>query len=91
MTVNNLNELTNHSDLAIRKIEDVYYLLIGEDVYESNEIGAIIVNATGRDLSIDELCTRISKKFSFENTVQIRSDVDEYIEYLLAEGLLSRE
>ncbi|MCL2717464.1 MAG: PqqD family protein [Lachnospiraceae bacterium] len=91
MKVENLNELQRNKDFIIRKLDDVYYFMSGQDVFEANEIGATIVNAVGRDLSIDELCTRIAQKYSYDDLNQIRIDVDSYITFLLSEGVLLHE
>lgn len=91
MNITNLKELTRDKDLSIRKLDESYYFVINEDTYEANEIGATIVNAAGRDLSIDDLCIRISDKYVFDNFDQIKSDIVNYIEFLLSEGILINE
>lgn len=88
MIVTNLNKLNRNEDLNIRKLDEVYYFTIRGNAYESNEIGATIVNAVGRDMSIDELCIRIASKYAYNDINQIKSDIDSYIEFLLAEGIL---
>jgi len=88
MNIGNLNELKRDDKLIIRKLGDSYYLIIGESAYEANEIGATIVNATGKDLSVDDLVVKISEKYSFGDMNQIREDVVKYIEFLVSEGIL---
>ena len=88
MRVKNMRELGRNESLSIRKIERLYYLVTNQGVYEANEIGATIVNAVGRDLSIDDMCLRISQKYSHNNLEEIKNDIEKYIEFLLTEGIL---
>jgi len=88
MNVVNLNELDRNEDLNIRKLEDIYYFVIRGNAYEANEIGATIVNAVGRDMTIDELCSRIAKKYDNKDINQIKEDVNDYINYLLSEKII---
>ena len=91
MMVENLKDLTRNESLMLRKLNDNYYLLVESEAYEANEIGASIVNAVGRDLSISELCMKIAKKYSYDDVEQIKADVENYINFLLGEGLLIHE
>jgi len=87
-TIINLNQVKKNDNLVIRKLNDNYFFTIGGDAYEANEIGAIIVNAIGKDLSIDNLCERLSKKYSFDDCEKIKADVYEYLRFLYTERLL---
>jgi hypothetical protein len=91
MTIKNLSQLSRCEDLAIRKIEDTFYLVSVQGTYESNEIGATIVNAVGRDMAIEDLCQRLAEKYLDGDLMQIESDVNDYIAFLLTEGLLLNE
>ena len=88
MIIKNLNEVSRHEDLVMRKLEENYYLMVGADVYEANEVGATIVNAIGRDLLVEELCVKISQKYDFNDIEQIRNDVSSYMDFLINKGLL---
>jgi len=91
MNINNLKQLSRCGDLVIRKLEDEFYLISSYGTYAANEIGATIVNAVGRDLSIDDLCLKLTEKYSDCDIDQIRSDVNTYISFLVSEGVLSCE
>lgn len=91
MKISNLNEFKRNSSLVIRKIEGSFFFLVGQDAFEANEIGAIIVNLAGRDMSIEDLHLKISRKYSFNDLEQIRDDVNEYLEFLTNEGILLYE
>jgi len=91
MKITNMNELIRNENLTIRKLEETYYFIIGGEAYEANELGATIVNASGRDLPIVELCNRVSDKYNFDDIDQIKADVEDYVDFLLSEGILINE
>lgn len=88
MNIENLNQLTRHQDLIIRKLEKDYYLIMGQTVFETNEIGATIVNSAERNLPLSELCIKISEKYDNKNLGQIRKDIDDFINFTLSNGVL---
>ena len=91
MNIDNLVQLKRKDNLVIRKLDDVYYLLCGQDAYEVNETAATIVNALGRDLPVDELYAKLSEKYEFGDLEQIKTDVEFYLSFLLSEGLAVNE
>jgi len=91
MNIEKLDQLKRNEGVTMRKLDSTYYFISKQGTYEVNEIGATIVNALGRDLSINELCRKISEKYSFDDLNQIRHDVNNYIEFLLSEGILISE
>jgi len=91
MIVNNLIELKTYENISLRKINDTYYVIRGVETYELNEIGAIIVNALGKDITVEELCNRILKKYNHDNIEQIKLDVNTYINFLINEKIINHE
>jgi hypothetical protein len=89
--INNLNELKRNEKLAIRKVGDQFYLVCGRDCYEVNDIGAVIVNAIGKDMPISVLCEKLSIKYDFSDLEKIRQDVYSFIDFLVSEDLLKSD
>lgn len=87
--INNLNELKRNEKLTLRKVGDQFYMLCGTDCYEVNNIGASIVNAIGKDITISVLCEKLSGKYDFPDVEQIRRDVYSFIDFLISEGMLT--
>lgn len=83
MKVDNMNQLKRSDNTRIRKIELSYYLIKSGECYEINEIGALVVNAIGKDLSISKVCERLSKMYNYENLKVIECDVRKFIDYLI--------
>ena len=88
MKISNLIQLVRKEDATLRKLDDDYFILHGEDAYEVNETGATIFNALGRDMSIKELCTRLSQKYDSDDSNQIERDAYVFIDFLISEDLV---
>ncbi len=87
--ISNLNELVRNEKLSIRKVESQFYLLAGADCYKVNNTGVIITNAIGKDMTITELCKKLGAKFGYNDLVQIEQDVNNFIDFLIEEELVS--
>lgn len=87
--ISNLNQLYRQDNVRIRKIENVFYLVCGRACYEINETGALIVNAIGKDLSIDKVCEKLSQIYKYTEIEQIRDDVEKFIEFIVDNGIVN--
>ena len=87
--IDNLIQLKRKKQMQIRKLQDQFYLVGDGQCYELNITGAVIVNNIEKDITIDDLCKKISEKFSFPDIAQIRADVYSFIEFLCNEGIIS--
>jgi hypothetical protein len=83
-----MNELSRIGNTRIRRIEDAYYILSGRNCYEVNEIGAIIVNAVGKNLTMDEVCDKLASIYEFNDKDTINRDANEFIKFLLCEKII---
>lgn len=88
MTIDNMNQLSRINNSRIRKIEEHYYLINTGDCYQLNEIGALIVNAVGKDLPMARVYSRLSEMYGLDDIETIAKDVDDYINFLLKENVL---
>lgn len=88
MTINNMNQLSRTNNSRIRKIEEHYYLINKGECYQLNEIGALIVNAVGKDLPMDRVYSRLSEIYGFDDLDTIAKDVNNYVRFLLKENLV---
>lgn len=89
MMIQNLNQLSTNNRIILRKIQKQYYLIVGSSCYEINNTGASIVNVIGQDLSIQELCKKISVKYNFTDIAVIERNLIEFISFLIDEGVIS--
>lgn len=91
MNIKNLKQLSCNDRLNLRKIQNKYYLIAGRSCYEVNNTGASIVNVIGQDITLEELCEKLSTKYHFEDISIIKSDVIKFINYLINEGMITTE
>jgi hypothetical protein len=89
--IENLKDLKRNEKLAIRKVGEQFYIVCGHDCYEVNNIGATITNVMGSDISINDLCEKLSTKYEYKDIVKIQEDVSTFINFLLEEGLVTNE
>lgn len=87
----NFMELHRNTDVRLRKIDNIYYILSKNANYEVNETGAIILNHIGKDMTIDEFCTRLAKKCNFNDLDVIKKDVNSYIDFMLNEKIIEEK
>lgn len=86
--ISNLNQISRAAALRLRKIQDQFYLFDAQRCYAINITGAIIFNAVGNDMPVDELCKKLSEKFTNIDTINLSQDVENFIDFLLTEGLV---
>lgn len=89
--INNLNEFVRNESLEIRKFGEQFYLTCSSACFEVNEVGAAIVNVIGKDLTLLELCEKISRKYDFDSIETIKDDVLSFINFLEENNLVSYE
>jgi|GEM_PF-1556035 len=89
MKIENMNQLKRMNNTRIRKIEQSYYLISNGECFELNEIGALVVNAIGKDLSFGKVCMRLSDIYSYKNIEIIERDVSNYIDYLIENDIVT--
>lgn len=85
--ISNLNQITRESSLRLRRIQNQFYLFDSKQCFEINLTGAMIVNAIGEDLSINDLCEKLAQKFEDVNIETIKKDVNIFLGFLIDEGL----
>ena len=76
--------------VSVRKFNEEYYLLGGKRNYKINEIGVIIFKYIGSDIKIEELRNKIMEKYEGGTREQIDSEINNFINLLLKEGLIER-
>lgn len=91
MRINNMRQLRRRDRSRIRKIENNYYLLSGNECYQVNEIGALIVNAVGKDITIDAVCEKLSIMYNNPDIAGVRMDVDTFINFIIEKGIVSED
>ncbi|MBD8917666.1 MAG: PqqD family protein [Lachnospiraceae bacterium] len=85
--ITNLNQLTRKENVRLRRVENTFYIVCGKDCYETNETGALIVNAIGKDLSIDSVCEKLSDMYSYNDMEAIKTDVNEFVDFIMANNI----
>lgn len=88
--IQNMNEVARRESVRLRKIDNSYYIADTVKCYEANNLGAIVFKYIGQDIKIDELCNKVADKFNFHDLKVIKSDVLNYIEFLVKEGLVDK-
>lgn len=89
MRILNLKQLERNTETRLRKIQEKYYLYDRFSCFELNFTGATIINAIGRDLTIEELVLKLAEKFQFHDVDTIKEDVTSYIDFLVEQGLVT--
>lgn len=84
----NMNIYTRDISTRLRKIEEKYYILNFNNVYQINEMGVIIMKYIGKDLNINELALKISDKYNFKDINKIVLDIKDFLEFLLDNKLI---
>ena len=82
--ITNLNQLTREENVRLRRVENTFYIVCGKDCFETNETGALIVNALGKDLSIEAVCEKLSDIYSYDDVDAIKTDVIEFVNFIIA-------
>lgn len=83
MRIKNMNQLKRNENSRIRKIDNNYYILSGRDCYQINEIGALIINAVGKDLTINMACEKLSVMYNNPDVESIVNDVHKFINFII--------
>ncbi|MCL2221913.1 MAG: PqqD family protein [Oscillospiraceae bacterium] len=81
--IDNMNQLSRKNDAQLRKLDETYYIIAKNSCFEANEIGATIMNAIGKDLHIDDVCSKLSSRYEYDDVEGIKSDVYSFIEFLI--------
>lgn len=88
MTIENMSQLKRSDRSRIRKIDNSYYLVSGKDCYQINEIGALIINAVGKDITIEAVSKKLSIMYNNPSIENIYSDVQEFINFIIEKKIV---
>lgn len=88
MTIENMSQLKRSDRSRIRKIDNSYYLVSGKDCYQINEIGALIINAVGKDITIEAVSKKLSVMYNNPSIENIYSDVQEFINFIIEKKIV---
>ncbi|HEL1773398.1 PqqD family peptide modification chaperone [Streptococcus suis] len=86
----NLNQYKKELDTRVRKLNNNYYLLGQKKSYSVNYLGAVVLKYIGSDIDILDLAKKISNFYKLDNTFEIKTDIINFIKFLLDEGLINR-
>lgn len=84
----NMNIYTRDISTRLRRIEEKYYILNFNNVYQINEMGVIIMKYIGKDININELALKISDKYNFKDIDKIVLDIKDFLKFLLDNKLI---
>lgn len=88
MIIENMGQLKRSDRSRIRKIDNTYYLVAGKDCYQINEIGALIINAVGKDITIEAVSKKLSVMYNNPSIENIYSDVQEFINFIIEKKIV---
>lgn len=89
--IKNLNQLTRNENVRLRRVENTFYIVCGKECFETNETGALIVNALGKDLSIDSVCEKLSDMYSYNDMEAIKTDVNDFVDFIIANNIATED
>lgn len=72
----------------MRSINGKYYLYGNGSCFELNEIGALTWKYIDENMTTNEFCTKVGKKYNEENIEKIENDVNEFIDFLRNKGMI---
>lgn len=86
----NLNKYNKKLDTRVRKLNNNYYLLGQKKSYSVNYLGAVVLKYIGSDIDVLDLAKKISNFYELDNIFEIKTDIINFIKFLLNEGLIDQ-
>jgi len=84
----NFDEYTKNTTYRVRSVEGKYYIFGNHKCFELNELGAIVWKYIEEEISVEDFCKRVIRKYKDCTYEGVFEDLNKFIEFLVLEGMI---